>query len=153
MSDSTETQSVSNLNPQKPYVTQPGAFRPGISPAAPNAMRHGTIPAPSPMKSLLVTVILVALVGMVVYQQGQINRLNKELGLVSDNLKSSDFKDRLDAHEAKLETLNTRLSYLDSKISASDEKAQVALNKLKAQEDNDIVGNAIKALKQTFGFQ
>jgi len=120
---------------------------------SPGAVVHQAAPAASPVKSFLVTILLVALVGMVVYQQGQINHLNQELGMVSDNLKSSDFKDRLDAHEAKLEALNTRLAYLDSKISASDEKAQVALNKLKAQEDNDIFGNAIKAIKQTFGLQ
>jgi len=155
MSDQIETQSAASTQPQNQYATQPTAFRPGFSnPQISPQLAQPAAPAANPlMKPMVMIAVVVVLGSALVYQQTQINRLNQELGLVNDNLKNSDVRDRLDAHDTKLAELNSRLTYLDSKISAIDGKAQVALTKLKEQEDNDIFGNAIKAIKHTFGFQ
>lgn len=155
MSEQIETQSANTAQPQTSYATQPNAFRPDFSNRSPQPSLAGQSEAGG--NSLLKPFVLVAafvILGVtLVYQQNQINRLNQELGLVSDNLKSSDVRDRLDAHDTQLQELNARLTYLDSKISATEGKAQVALAKLKEQEDNDFIGNAIKAIKRTFGLQ
>jgi hypothetical protein len=155
MSDQIETQATTNAQPQAGYATQPNAFRPDFSNRSPQPQLGN--PSGSVGNSLLKpAVLLTALVilgATLVYQQTQINRLSQELGLVNDHLKSSDVRDRLDAHDTKLDELNARLTYLDSKVSATEGKAQSALAKLKEQEDNDFIGNAIKALKQTFGIQ
>jgi hypothetical protein len=161
MSDPMDTQSSNrspNAQPQNGYATQPNAFRPisPTSPAMPATGTYGTASQPSggwAMKPYILGAVVTSLVLVLVYQQTQISRLSKDLGQVNDNLKSSDVRDRLDSHERKLEELNTRLTYLDSKVSATDGKAQAALAKLKAQEDNDFFGNAIKNLKHTFGLQ
>jgi uncharacterized protein HemX len=155
MSDQIETQATTSTQPQAGYATQPNAFRPDFANRSPQPQLNGalTAGANSPLKPMVLVIALVVLGAALVYQQTQINHLNQEMGLVNDHLKSSDFRDRLDSHDAKLDELNARLTYLDSKVSATDGKAQSALAKLKEQEENDIIGNAIKALKHTFGLQ
>lgn len=151
-----ESQTSPSTQTQSEYATQPNGFRPGFSATTPQPQLSGHVnqsAGNSLLKPAVLIVALAIMASMLVYQQNQIGRLNKELGLVNDNLKNSDVHDRLDAQETKLQELNNRLTYLDSKVSATDEKAQIALNKLKIQEDNDFFGNAIKAIKHTFGIQ
>lgn len=105
------------------------------------------------MKPYLVGAVIAGLVLVLVYQQIQISHLSKELTQVADSMKSSDVRTRLESQEATLGELNTRLAYLDSKINATDQKASSALSRIKAHEDADIIGNAIKGLKQTFGIK
>lgn len=97
--------------------------------------------------------IIVALVLFLGYQQLQISKLTNDLSNVTDSVKSSDVKSRLETQEQSLGELNTRLAYLDSKINATDQKAQEALNRIKAHEDNDVIGNMVKGIKQTFGIK
>lgn len=97
--------------------------------------------------------IIVALVLFLGYQQMQISKLTNDLSTVTDSVKSSDVKSRLETQEQSLGELNTRLAYLDSKINATDQKAQEALNRIKVHEDNDVIGNMVKGLKQTFGIK
>ena len=105
------------------------------------------------MQPYLVGGVIVALVLFLAYQQTQINHLTSELSSVTDNVKSSDVKTRLESQEHTLDELNTRLAYLDSKINATDQKAQNALSRIKAHEDNDVIGNMIKSVKQSLGIQ
>jgi len=97
--------------------------------------------------------VIVALALFLGYQQMQISKLTSELSTVSDSVKSSDVKTRLESQEHSLGELNSRLAYLDSKINATDQKAQEALNRIKAHEDNDVIGNMIKGLKQALGIK
>lgn len=97
--------------------------------------------------------VIVALVLFLAYQQTQINHLTKELSSVTDSVKSSDVKTRLESQEQTLGELNARLAYLDSKINATDQKAQDALSRIKAHEDNDVIGNMLKGIKQTLGIK
>lgn len=97
--------------------------------------------------------LIVALVLMLGYQQTQIGKLNNDLSTVTDSVKSSDVKTRLETQEHSLEELNNRLAYLDSKVTATEQKAQEALNRIKAHEDNDVIGNMIKGIKQTLGIK
>ena len=138
------------------YATQPSGFRPNapvLNPAGPGYNAAAPATGARTLKPYILGAVVAVLALLLIYQQTQINRLSQELSLVNDHLKSSDVRDRLDAHEAKLEAIDTRLTYLDSKITAADAKGQTALAKLKAQEDNDIFGNAIKNIKHTFGIQ
>ena len=155
MPDSTNTQPTVNQQAQGHYATQPNAFRPSFPPEshfpAANVNHNGS--GSWLANPVILLTALVILGAMVAYQQTQLNRLGQEVGLMSNHLKTSDVSDRLDAHEAKLQALETRITYLDSKIAATDEKSQVALNKLKAQEDNDFFGHAIQSIKRTFGFE
>jgi uncharacterized coiled-coil protein SlyX len=105
------------------------------------------------MQPYLVGGVIVVLVLFLAYQQVQINHLTSELSSVTDSVKSSDVKTRLESQEHSLDELNTRLAYLDSKINATDQKAQDALRRIKAHEDNDVIGNMIKTLKQSLGIQ
>lgn len=97
--------------------------------------------------------VIVALVLFLAYQQTQISHLTSELSSVTDSVKSSDVKTRLESQEQSLGELNTRLAYLDSKINATDQKAQDALSRIKAHEDNDVIGNMLKGIKQTLGIK
>ncbi len=110
-------------------------------------------PATSNVKGYVTIGIIVALVLFLAYQQIQISKLTSDLSTVSDSVKSSDVRTRLETQEQSLGELNTRLAYLDSKINATDQKAQEALNRIKAHEDNDIIGNMVKGLKQTLGIK
>jgi uncharacterized coiled-coil protein SlyX len=103
------------------------------------------------MQPYLVGGVIVALVLFLAYQQTQISHLTSELSSVTDSVKSSDVKTRLESQEHSLDELNTRLAYLDSKINATDQKAQNALSRIKAHEDQDVIGNMIKSVKQSLG--
>lgn len=160
MSEPIETQLNASLNAQAQngYATQPSAFRPSAPISSPPPHAAGVnstsqLAGSWAMKPYVFGAVVAALVLVLVYQQTQISHMAKDLSLINDHLKSSDVRDRLDAHDAKLAEINSRLTYLDSKIGATDEKAAAALAKLKAQEDNDFFGNAIKSIKHTFGIQ
>lgn len=105
------------------------------------------------LQPYLIGGLIVALVLFLGYQQMQISQLTSELSLVSNNVKSSDVKTRLESQEHSLGELNSRLAYLDSKINATDQKAQQALSRVKSVEENDIVVNLVKGFKQTFGIK
>lgn len=113
----------------------------------------GSKPANILKNPYLIGAVIAGLVLFLVYQQMQISQLTKDLAQVSDSMKTSDVRTRLESQEASLGELNNRLAYLDSKINATDQKAQAALSRIKAHEDADIIGNAIKGLKQTFGIK
>lgn len=101
----------------------------------------------------LLGAVIAGLFLLMIFQQTQIDRLSKELAIISDNVNATDVRSRLDAEDAKIREINTRLVYLDSKISATDEKAQLAVNTLKAQQENDIFGNVMKNIRHTLGMQ
>lgn len=117
----------------------------GNAPSSGNLLKQG--------QPYLVGGIIVALILFLGYQQVQISRLTSELSTVTDNVKSSDVKNRLETQEQSLGELNDRLAYLDSKINATEQKAQEALSRIKTHEDNDVIGNMVKGLKQTFGLK
>lgn len=149
-----ETFSTTNasLPDTKPHASQP-AFP---SAGAESAMNQQIPPKGQTsffMKPYLVGAVLAALVLFLGYQQMQISQLSSELGQVSDNMKTSDVRTRLESQEASLGELNTRLAYLDSKINATDQKATAALSRIKAHEDGDVIGNMVKGLKQTLGIK
>jgi hypothetical protein len=120
---------------------------------ASNAASSQSVNALKQGQPYIVGGIIVALVLFLGYQQMQISKLTNDLSTVTDSVKSSDVKSRLETQEQSLGELNTRLAYLDSKINATDQKAQEALNRIKAHEDNDVIGNMVKGLKQTFGIK
>jgi hypothetical protein len=99
-------------------------------------------------KSIIVLVVaLTALVLIVGYQQMQISRLSSELGVVSGDVRSGETRGRLEALDAKLQEVNTRLTYLDSKIVSTDQKAQAALDRIKVNEQKaDWFGNLLRGL-------
>lgn len=145
-----ETFSNSTANETQPLVSHPNSFSAPVNqPASPSGR---SVPGLF-MKPYLVGAVIAGLVLVLIYQQIQISHLSKELNQVSDSVKSSDVRTRLESQEASLGELNTRLAYLDSKINATDQKASAALSRIKAHEDADIIGNAIKGLKQTFGIK
>jgi hypothetical protein len=102
----------------------------------------------SAWKAYLTGAVVAGLVMVLFYQQSQISTLSRELGAVNDNVRSSDVRSRLDADDAKLQELNTRLSYMDSKITAVDQKAQISLDKWRAQEKK---GNFITDILDNIG--
>jgi uncharacterized coiled-coil protein SlyX len=139
--DSTVTHPNAPLS--SPMPTGSGTTTPGNASISPNKA----------MQPYLVGGVIVALVLFLAYQQTQINHLTSELSSVTDSVKSSDVKTRLESQEHTLDELNARLAYLDSKINATDQKAQNALNRIKAHEDQDVIGNMIKTVKQSLGIQ
>jgi len=144
--------SNASLPDAKPHASQP-AFP---SAGADMAMSQQAPPKGQPhffMKPYLVGAVIAALVLFLGYQQMQISQLSNELGQVSDSMKTSDVRTRLESQEASLGELNTRLAYLDSKINATDQKATAALSRIKAHEDGDVIGNMLKGLKQTLGIK
>lgn len=145
-----ETFSNSTASETQPLVSHPNAFS---APVSQPVSQSGQAVSGLFMKPYLVGAVIAGLVLVLVYQQIQISHLSKELNQVSDSMKSSDVRTRLESQEASLGELNTRLAYLDSKINATDQKASVALSRIKAHEDADIIGNAIKGIKQTFGIK
>ena len=105
---------------------------------------------PSNIKMYIVVAAVTALVLLLGYQQTQIVRLTKELDAVSTDVHSGETRGKLEALDAKLQEINTRLTYFDSKLSATDQKAQSALDKIKTQEEkSDWFGNLLK----TFGWK
>ena len=122
--------------------------------STPNVSAHPAAQTGKPALSVIIlSIVLTVLIGLVMYQQSQISHLNEELSLVSDSAKASDVKNRLASQETTLNELNGRLAYLDSKISATDKKAQEALDKINAHQKDDVIGNMVHNLKQTFGLQ
>lgn len=148
MSELQHSAETSTLSPASPENAQPSV-----------TARTSTAPYGSPassfktMQPYVVGGVIVALVLFLGYQQIQINRLTSDLSLVSDNVKSSDVKTRLESQEHSLGEMNSRLAYLDSKINATDQKAQEALNRIKAHEDNDVIGNMMKSIKQALNIK
>lgn len=135
---SREEQATVSLPFQNPPAPQP------VSPSSPGLR----IPF---WQASLVGAFVAGLVLFLMYQQMQLNHLANELGAVNDNMRSSDVRDRLTANDAKLQDLNNRLNYLDSKINAVDQKAQTSLDKWKAQENRgnfftDAINNIGKSL-------
>lgn len=149
-----ETFSTANtsLPEAKPHASQPafpcaGAEIAMNQPNKPNEQTNFF------MKPYLVGAVIAGLVLFLGYQQMQISQLSSELGQVTDNMKSSDVRNRLESQEESLGELNTRLAYLDSKINATDQKATAALSRIKAHEEGDVIGNMMKGIKQTFGIK
>ena len=105
------------------------------------------------VKPYLIGGVIAVLVAFLVAQQVQISHLSNELQAVSDNVKSSDVRTRLESQEESLDELNSRLAYLDSKINATDQKAQAALSRIKAHEEADVIGNMIRSIKQGLGIR
>lgn len=139
VADSTASHSSPPLSP--PMPTGSGTTPPG----------NGSFFQNKAMQPYLMGGVIVALFLFLAYQQTQISHLTSELSSVTDSVKSSDVKTRLESQEHSLDELNTRLAYLDSKINATDQKAQNALSRIKAHEDNDVIGNMIKSVKQSLG--
>lgn len=138
---------------QPPFAQQPPTVYSGPNAGHPG---QGSLPqsgAGFMMKPYLIGAVITFLLVVLVVQQVQINRLSEDLALVSDSVKSSDVRNRLESQEASLGELNTRLSYLDSKINAVDQKAQSALERIKAHEENDLIGNMIKSIKNSLGIK
>jgi hypothetical protein len=131
------------------YASQPQAQGPDFSRAT--YSHNGAGSGNFMMKPYLVGAVIAVLVAFLVFQQVQISHLSQELQQINDSVKSSDVRNRLDAVDQKLQEVDNRLGYLDSKINAVDQKAQISLEKWKAQEDNDFFGNMIKGIKQGLG--
>lgn len=150
MSELQHSVETSTTSPASPENAQPPVT--AQNPASPYG--NGS-PASSfkNMQPYVIGGVIVALVLFLGYQQIQINRLTSDLSLVSDNVKSSDVKNRLESQEHSLGEMNSRLAYLDSKINATDQKAQEALNRIKAHEDSDVIGNMIKGIKQALNIK
>lgn len=134
---------------QKANATPPG----GLCAGSELAQQNSQSDAGSAMKPYLVGAVIAALVAFLVVQQVQISHLSKELQQVSDNVKSSDVRTRLESQEESLDELNSRLAYLDSKINATEQKAQAALSRIKAHEEADVIGNMIRSIKQGLGIR
>jgi hypothetical protein len=135
---------------QKPNATQPAGLCAGSELVQQNALER---PAGVVMKPYLIGAVIAVLVAFLVAQQVQISHLSKELQQVSDNVKSSDVRTRLESQEESLDELNSRLAYLDSKINATEQKAQTALSRIRAHEEADVIGNMIRSIKQGLGIR
>lgn len=126
------------MTPPKPASTVeiPASYTPVAAPAGPNQTQ-----------TMILIVALIALMLVVGYQQVQIGRLSNELGVVSGDVRSGETRGHLEALDAKLQEMNTRLTYLDSKIVSTDQKAQSALDRIKLNEEKaDWFGNLLRGL-------
>lgn len=91
--------------------------------------------------------ILTALILLVGYQQVQLGHLSSELNTLRGDVRGGETRGHLEALDAKLQEMNTRLTYLDSKIMSTDQKAQSALDRIKANEEKaDWLGNFLRGL-------
>jgi uncharacterized protein HemX len=100
-----------------------------------------------PLGIYIVVAALTALILLVGYQQAQLARLSGELDTIRGDMRSGETRGHLEALDAKMQEMNTRLSYLDSKIISVDQKAQSALDKIKANEEKaDWFGNILRGL-------
>lgn len=121
-----------------------------ISSTATPASSYSTSPVPIPRNSApnyLLVVVLTALVLVIGYQQMQITRLSADISVVSGDVRSGETRGRLEALEARQQEMNTRLTYIDSKITATDEKAQAAMNRIKLNEEKaDWFGNILRSI-------
>jgi hypothetical protein len=133
----------------KPNATLPE----GMCSGSELAMQSAAQSEGATLKPYLIGAVIAVLIAFLVVQQVQINHLSKELQQVSDNVKSSDVRTRLESQEESLDELNSRLAYLDSKINATEQKAQAALSRIKAHEEADVIGNMIRSIKQGLGIR
>ncbi len=89
---------------------------------------------------------------LVGYQQVQINGLNQQLSQINDNVKGTDLRNQIEAHGSKLEALDARMTYMDSKLAAVTQMAQASQEKWHEQESKgNIFQQAVKNIGHTLG--
>lgn len=138
------------------YTSQPAPQPPYVAPTPPDAYSRTGLPSHSSSnwKPYAIGALITALILIIGYQQYQLSTLKRDVGIISNDMRTSDVPQRLDAIDKKLDEVNQRITYEDSKINAVDQKAQTSLDKWRAEENKgNIFTDFIRNVGRSLGIK